>query len=477
MAKRMSNKMRELLGDISAKRKEMDDAISARDAEKAKKVKGELERLNDLYDAAEAAFDSERRAEIEDHDIDDEENTDAGNAAGKQTPKYNAKLFYKALTNGASLSDAEKAVVKNAMRRYNAGYTESTKEGGGYTVPDDLSSEIFKSIKDENSVRNLVYVEPVKSKTGTRVFRQGQAVKLYNTAEASEIKEMDNAEFDTVTYNQKKFAGIMTVSSELLEDSFANFTQELTNWLSEAARNTENRQVLYGVGGEKHCQGIISTPGAFIEISAPSTMSIGYLRKMKFSLKSQYRKTAKWLMNDDMFLEISELRDKEGHSYIQPDPKEDEQYRLLGSQIVILNDIETEEGKSTLLYGDFTKAYRMFTRRDFGIAFTDSAAGAFQTDTTKARGIERFDGRIMDNNAAVIAREVPVTAAADITTTEPTKDFGAADIAEYTEENLAYQTKKTLLILAEDLGIEGVKDTQNKSEIIAAIIAATKGDD
>lgn len=470
MSVRMSNEMREICANITNVRKKLKQAIDDKNIEDCKKYKAELENLNTLYEAAEADFKAEFRDVI---DFDDGDQGD-DKASGGKSPVYNSKLFYKAISDRASLTDAERQIVAKATAEYRNSFSESQKENGGYTVPDDLSTEIFKSIENADSVRNLVAVENVNTATGTRIFKSGDKVKLYNTAEAEEIKELNNPKYGVVTYNQKKFTGISSVSSELLEDSFVNFTSEITEWLAEAARVTENEEVLYGAANEKHCQGIISTPDAFIDIAYPSTLTIEFLRKAKFTLRSGYRSNAKWIMNSDAFLAISELTDKNGRSYIQPDPREDEKYLLLGSQIYILDDILTEEDKTVVMYGDLSKAYRMFVRRNFGIAFTDIGAGAFETDTLKARGIERFDGKIMDNNALVIIRDFAVS---PIGGEEPEVDFGAADTTELSQKNLSFLTKKQLLEIADELGVAGLSETSTKSTIISAIIAAASPDD
>ena len=109
----------------------------------------------------------------------------------------------------------------------------------------------------------------------------------------------------------------------------------------------------------------------------------------------------------------------------------------------------------------------MFDRQNFGIAFTDVGAGAFETDSYKARGIERFDGKIMDNNALVIIRECTVET---LTVKEPTAEFGAEN--KITEESLSYQNKNNLIALAEDLGVAGITTAMTKQAIITAIMSA-----
>ena len=458
---RMSNKMRDLRAKIDEQMKLMNAAIEKEDTEAAESAKAELDKLNQLYDVAEAEFAARRKL-----GLDTEDGDGSGEGEGDDGEKeYNAKLFYKALCR-QSLTDSEKTLVDGARSIYNNRYSETSKENGGITVPEDLSTEIFESIKSTESVRNLVGVENVNSASGTRIFRNGEAIKLYNTAEAEEIREMTNKAYGTVGYNQKKFAGLMVVSNELMEDSFVNFKNEIISYFAEAARYTENAQVFYGAGGEKHCQGMLSTSGAYKEVVCDE-LTIEFLRAIYLSLPSGYRVNAKWIMNSLAFATVSALKFEDGRSCIQPDPRNEDTYKLLGYTIEIYDSIETEDDKTVIAFGDFKRGYRMFPRKDLGIAFTDTGAGAFETDSIKARATERFDGKVFDRDAIVIAREIPVAALAFEGGNEPLSN-------EMSEASLKNLTKAQLLEVAADLGVDGVTTTNTKDDIVTAILLAVE---
>lgn len=461
MSIRMSNEMRELRNKLGAALDDIDKAVASGDVEAAESAKAEADKYRNLLTIAENAFEARKGIEA---DPDDGKNPE-GNADGET--EYNAKLFYKAIS-GQKLTDSEKEVINSAITEYRDKYSEGSKKDGGYTVPDDLSQTIFESIKSKESVRNLVSVENVTSATGTRIWRKGDANKLYNTEEYAEIKEMNNAEYEPKTYKQHKFAGLMTVSSELLEDSFTSFEAEIRNWLSDAARITENHEVLYGVGGEKHCQGLISTAGAYTEVSAPQTLTIDFFRAVYLSLPSGYRANAKWVMNSLAFAKIAEVKDGDGRSVLQPDPRQKDSYVLLGFPVQVMDIILTdEENKTVVMFGDFNSAYRMFSRRNFGISFTDIGAGAFETDSVKAKGVERFDGRIFDSAALIMIRGFAVS---PLTITAASENL-ADDISEATLKNL---TKTQLLELCTELEVTGVTAESTKTAIVSAILAKIK---
>ena len=447
MSIRMSNEMRELRNQLKAALDNIDKAVSNGDVEAAENAKAEADKYRNLLTIAENAFEARKGLETDDND---------GNNGDGEGVKYNAQLFYKAVS-GQTLTDAEAKAVKASVNEYKNKYSEGSKADGGYTVPDDLSTTIYESIKSKESVRNLVSIENVNSATGTIIWRSGEANKLYNTEEYSEIQEMNNAKYEPMTYKQHKFAGLMSVSSELLEDSFNNFEAEIRNWLADAARVTENHEILYGAGGEKHCQGLISTAGAFDEVSAPETLSIDFFRAVYLSLPSGYRAKAKWVMNSLAFAKIAEIKDGDGRSVLQPDPRIADSYTLLSFPVQVLDIVLTDEdNKTVVMFGDFNAAYRMFTRRDFGIAFTDIGAGAFETDSLKAKGVERFDGRMIRGFSVS-----PLTISA-------TSGTLSEDITEATLKNL---TKAQLLELCTEFDVTGVNTESTKTAIVTAILA------
>lgn len=452
---RMSNEMRELRNQLKTALDNIDNAVKAGDVESAETFKAEADKFRNLLQIAENAFEARKGLELD--------GGDNGNG-GDGSVKYDAKLFYKAVS-GQSLSEAERKAVFEAVSEYKNKYSEGSKADGGYTVPDDLSTTIYESIKSKESVRNLVSIENVNSATGTRIWRSGDANRLYNTEEYGEIQEMNNAKYEPMTYKQHKFAGLMTVSSELLEDSFVSFEAEIRNWLSDAARVTENHEILYGAGGEKHCQGLISTAGAFDEVSAPQTLTIDFFRAVYLSLQSGYRANAKWVMNSLAFDKISSVKDGDGRSVLQPDPRVADSYMLLGFPVQVLDIVLTDEdNKTVVMFGDFGAAYRMFTRRDFGIAFTDIGAGAFETDSLKAKGVERFDGRIFDRKALIMIRDFSVSPL----TISPSSGALSDEITEATLKNL---TKAQLLELCGELEVTGVNNESTKTAIVTAILS------
>ncbi|MED3386537.1 phage major capsid protein [Bacillus subtilis] len=325
--------------------------------------------------------------------------------------------WFKVLTGRShDLGEEERSMMQRVLKE-NRSLSAGSDKDGGYTVPDDISKEILKSIKELNSVRNLVRVVPKTAPSGSYTVRKGVAGKLYNTAEKEQIKELKNMEFEQIWYNVKKFAGFMPVSSELLNDSFVNFVREIVDWLSESAVVTENDEVFYGKGGETNVEGII-TSEKYKTLKAPSVITIKFLRKVKNQIKLGYRKNAKWVMNTEAFETLANIEDKNGRGILAQDPRDEDSFLLFGRPVEVYDEIVTDDKtqKTHILFGDFERAYFMFDREKFEIKSTDVGGDAFLTDQTYFRGIERFDGKVVDPEAAVIVTDLVVGEEAQVET-------------------------------------------------------------
>lgn len=325
------------------------------------------------------------------------------------------QAWFKVLTGkDDDLSTEERGMLQKVIKE-NRQLSAGSDKDGGYTVPEDISREILKSIHEMNTVRNLVTVVGKNMPSGNFTVRKGVAQKLYNTAEKEQIKELKNMEFDQITWNVKKFAGFLPISSELLDDSFLNFTREIIDWLSESALTTENDEIFYGTG-DTNVEGLL-TNDVFKRISAPAEVTIKFLRRVKNSIVQGYRRNAVWVMNTEAFETLANIEDKNGRGILAPDPRNEDSFNLFGRPVFIYDEIVTdEEAKTTqIMFGDIKRCYRMFDRKRFEIKSTDVGADAFLTDQTYFRGIERFDGRIVDPEGVIIVEGLAVAEADEVT--------------------------------------------------------------
>lgn len=425
----MSKEERQLRQQFTQKKQEARNLISEGKDEEARSMLDEAKALQKRIEMI-----SEEREldapEIEDRHYVPEQKRDPESDSSDEersltgTQEYR-NAWFKVLTGrDDELGNEERKMLQEVLKENRQLSSKSDKDGG-YTVPDDISKQIIKSIQELNSVRNLVRVVPKTAPGGSYPVRKGAAGKLYNIAEKEAIKELKNMEFDQITYNVKKFAGFLPIPNELLNDSFINFVREIVEWLSESATVTENDEVFYGKGGENNVEGII-TSKKYKSLKAPSLITIKFLRKVKNQIKRGYRKNAKWVMNTEAFETLANIEDKNGRGILAEDPRNEDSFLLFGRPVEVYDEIVTDDKQKThILFGDFKNAYFMFDRQKFEIKSTDIGSDAFLTDQTYFRGIERFDGKVVDPEAAVIVTDLVVGEEAEVETPSEDKSVDA----------------------------------------------------
>ena len=126
-------------------------------------------------------------------------------------------------------------------------------------------------------------------------------------------------------------------------------------------------------------------------------------------------KSTSFLMtNTSGFNVLSEVKDAMGHYLLQPDPTQPDRYLIRGKQIVevadkwLPNTGTVSAPAYPLYYGDLSQAVTLFDRENMSLLTTNIGGGAFETDQTKIRVIDRFDVEPTDTEAFVAGSFVAI---------------------------------------------------------------------
>ena len=210
----MKNKIMELRNTAVAKRKEAQSFAASADItsakaslEEAKKADAEADMLQEILDSTPAVPEVTVKPE------------------NKKDPVHE---FAQAVRRG----------FKNINN-------EGTGADGGYTVPEDIQTRIEKYREAKFSLVNLIRKENVTTNKGRRTFQtKAQHAGFSKVAEAAAIGAVNGPQFSILNYAIDKFAGYLPVTNELLEDSDANITAVMVEWLGEEEIATDNAQIL-----------------------------------------------------------------------------------------------------------------------------------------------------------------------------------------------------------------------------------------
>lgn len=263
---------------------------------------------------------------------------------------------------------------------------------GGLTIPDDVQQQIRTLVRQQFSLQSIVNVESVTTTHGSRTYEKladiTPLVELDEDGKA--IGDNDDPELTVVKYLIHEYAGINTATNSLLKDTVANILQWLTNWIAKKVVVTRNLKILE------------------VMDKAPKKPTIAKFDDVKDlennTLDPAIESTSSFLTNQSGYNILSKLKDAEGRYLMQPDVTQPDRYLIDGKPVLRIADkwLPDVSGSHPLYFGDFKQAITLFDRENMELTTTNIGGGAFETNTTKVRVIDRFDVEMVDDGAIAV---------------------------------------------------------------------------
>lgn len=382
--------IKELMNAINAKREEARELLDKDDLEGAKAAKAELEELNDKLAVMQ---------ELE--------------KEGEETMRDMTPVVPQAADPVHEFAQAARMGFRNTRTVTQNDETGNSGADGGYTVPQDILTQINRYKEARFSLEDLVSKENVSTLSGRRVYQtRAQHTGFSSVAEAGTIGAKSGPQFTPVNYTVVKYAGYLPVTNELLADSDANITAVLTEWLAEEDIATRNAQIIAKIKTK--------TATAITGIDDIKTA-------LNVTLGQAFANTAVIVTNDDGFNYLDQLKKESGSNEYLLKPAQDQtlgmKYTLsVGARqvpvVVVPNSVFAsragtgdDSGKTfyPFVIGDLKEYCKIFDRQQLSIATStqavvgtgDNVINAFEQDMTLLRGIIRFVAVVVDADAIV----------------------------------------------------------------------------
>lgn len=258
-------------------------------------------------------------------------------------------------------SDEYAASFWNAMRNKSLSFeiTNALQIGsdseGGYLVPDEFERTLVEGLEEENIFRTLAKV--ITTASGDRKI---PVVATKGTAswidEEGAVPESDDS-FGQVSISAYKLGTMLKVSEELLNDSIFNLEAYIAKEFARRIGAKEEEAFFIGDGNGKPTGIFNATGGAQDGITAASAtaITVDEIMDLFYALKSPYRKSATFILNDATVKAIRKLKDGNGNYIWQPSI-------TAGTPDTILNrPVKTSAyvpniaaGAKTIAFGDFS---------------------------------------------------------------------------------------------------------------------------
>lgn len=443
----MNKEMRELLNKINAKKAEIKALVADKKLEEAKAAKEELRAMQDSFNIlADLENDEQQQAQQA------AENGDA-QVAGEE--KNGLAKQVKAFTNAIKAAWKRKSVDKEDAEILN-GMSEGSDEDGGLTVPKDIRTQIKKLRRSEDALENLVNVEHVNTKSGTRVIeRAADQTPFDNVDEAAEFPEVSTPQFEDIEYKVKKKGGILKVTQELLNDTAENIIAYLRKWIAKKAKATRNFMIVAKI--KEICEGL--------EVAVTGLDALKDI--FNVMLDPAIALGAVVVTNQSGFNFLDKLKNEKGDYILQPDPTDKTKKLLFGEYPITKVSNKTLPnvgGKAPIICGDLKEAITIFDRETLTIDITNLAAGSWEKDQTSIKVRERLDIQTVDADAVVMGLAAVTTPANDRNNDGVDDDINGD--GKYNAKELNKLTKEEILALASDKHYTMTKTTKDTKEAI-----------
>ena len=270
-----------------------------------------------------------------------------------------------------------------------AALSSGSEGDGGLLIPKDVETKVIELARAYSSLKDLVFVENVTTLTGTRVIEvDGEYTAFAEVTEGSKISDIENGTFKSIGYSCKTYGGILPVPNNLLKDEKGNLLYHISKWFAQKKVATENKAIsdLLNSFSKTEIKGIDDIKTAINVTLDPAISNNSIV-----------------VTNQTGFNELDKMKDNDGNYLLQPDPTKPTQKLLKGKSVIVYPNkvLANDTTKAPIIIGDIKKAITLFDRQAMTINSTDIGAGAFETNTTKLRGLLRLDAKKFDEKALV----------------------------------------------------------------------------
>ena len=385
----MNKKIRDMKMKIAAKVAEAKGFLDGenKDVEKATAILDEVEGLKKELVALERAFALEEK--------------EAESKAEKQLGEKKEQ----------DVTEKFASVIRGMVRKDGTvtSMTEGVNANGGYTVPQDIQTEIRHFKEAEFSFEKYISKETVTTNSGRRTFQaKATCTGFTEVSEAGATPAIAAPTYTPISYTITDKAGFIPLTKDLINDSSANLRAEIVRWFGRQRTATINNKVL-----NKLTNGV--TPTAITDLK-------GLKKLVNVTLGSAY--DCKIFTNDDGLNWLDSLEDTQHRPLLTPVPNEQGKMQLcIGGKIrevvPVPNSVwasASGANSSTVIpfiVGELSEAIKMFDRQALEIAVSDTAAvtgfNAFEQNGVLMKGVLRNDFVKQDADAYKYAK-VTVTA-------------------------------------------------------------------
>jgi HK97 family phage major capsid protein len=220
-----------------------------------------------------------------------------------------------------------------------------------------MHDEIIKLLRDKNILRQVSSV--IQTGNDRDLIIQATAPAAAWISEGQEI-DLSDMTFAKKTLKAHKLATAISISNELLQDSFYNLEDFISNEFAEVI-GQEEEQAFFNGTGEGQPLGLLPQINAdsdtYIQ-AASVAIAADDLINLETALESSYKQNACWIMHPTTLAAVRKLKDGDQNYIWQQALTAKTPTQLLGYPVYTSSNLPTildNTGEVVVLFGDFSK--------------------------------------------------------------------------------------------------------------------------
>ena len=247
-------------------------------------------------------------------------------------------------------SDEYRKGMLTALRTNFKQITNVLQEGvdadGGYLVPEEYDSRLIDVLTEENIMRKLGHQ---LTTSGDHKINIAATKPAAAWIEEGGALSFGDATFDQILLDAHKLHVAIKVTEELLYDNAFGLESYIIDMFGKALANAEEDAFLNGSGVGQPL-GLFAETGGGTAVASVTSLTSDSVVDLVYALKRPYRKSAKFIMNDQTIAAIRKLKDNNGAYMWQPSLTSGEPDKLLGYDVY--TSPFCPEGK--IAFGDYS---------------------------------------------------------------------------------------------------------------------------
>jgi HK97 family phage major capsid protein len=250
-------------------------------------------------------------------------------------------------------ANAMLASMRTGFRQVSDVLEEGNDANGGYLVPEEWDSRLIDKLGEENIFRSLATTITTSGEHKINIAATKPAAAWIEEGQALTFGD---ATFDQVVLDAHKLHVAIKITEELLYDNAFNLESYIIDQFGKAIGNAEEDAFLNGDGKGKPLGIFAADGGGQKAVTLDSAkISTDDILTLIYSLKRPYRKSAKFILNDQTLAAIRKLKDANQAYIWQPSYTAGEPDRLCGYEVLTSAYCPgLEAGKNCIAFGDFS---------------------------------------------------------------------------------------------------------------------------